>query len=454
MNRERIVVILALIAAVALAAWLALRPTPQTAGPLPTLETPTPLPAPPGPPVHLTAEQDHARLMKLLKLTSLRSGVTPQTANADEAKANPYPDLPDPLKLDDGKPVDTSDAWWRQRRQEIADAVERQVYGAMMGGVAVNWTPSQSTPQTVGGVAAVTMLVVGHAAAQEGGAPITATVTMTVTLPANAKGPVPVILLLSSPKADAQPSTWREQVLARGWGAAVLDVTSVQADSGAGLTDGVIGIATKGQPRKATDWGVLRAWAWGASRAVDFFESDSRFDSAQIGIAGHSRYGKAALVAMAFDPRFAVAYISSSGAGGAALMRRHFGEQIENLAGVNEYHWFGANLLQYAGKLTPKDLPVDAHDLFALAAPRPIFVSAGSNGDNWVDPKGMFMAEAAASPVYKLLGKTGLASDTMPPVGTADDAGELAFRQHDQGHTMEPNWPYFLTFAARYLHTK
>jgi hypothetical protein len=454
MNRERIVIILALVATIGVAAWLALRPAPQPLAQIPPFDAPTPLPAPVGPPVHLSAEQDHARIMKLLNLTALRPGVTPETANADEAKANPYPDLPDPLKLDDGKPVTSPDIWWRQRRQEIADALERQVYGSPMANVPLTWGPPQSAPETVGGVPAVTLHVTGQAATQAGGVPITAAMAMTVTLPAKTKGPVPVILLLSSPQADATPSTWREQVLARGWAAAELDVTSVQADSGAGLTDGIIGIATQGQPRGIRDWGVLRAWAWGASRAVDFFESDSRFDATQIGIAGHSRYGKAALVAMAYEARFAVAYISSSGAGGAAPMRRHFGEQIENLAGVGEYHWFGLELLKYAGKLTPKDLPVDAHDLFALAAPRPVFVSAGSNGDNWVDPKGMFMAEAAASPVYKLLGKIGLASDTMPAVGTADDAGELAFRQHDQGHTMEPNWPYFLKFASRYLHAK
>ena len=459
MSRSRVVVILLVAIVAAAALWFALRPTAPPPPPPrvahkspPVTRFPVMGPAPEVllPPVHATAIQDHARILKLLHLAALRPGVSPATANADENKANPYPDLPDPLKLANGTPVTTPDMWWQQRRQEIADTLEYEVYGRSYGAGLGGWQADVGTPETIGGIPAVTRHL---AAVVAGPNAIHTTLKLTVTLPAGAHKPVPVILLLSTEKAEADnPSTWRAQVLAKGWGAAMLDVTSVQADDGAGLTEGVIGVVSKGQPRALVDWGVLRAWAWGASRAVDAFEGDPAIDAAQVGIAGHSRYGKAALVAMAYDPRFVVAYISSSGAGGAALLRRRFGEQIENLAGVGEYHWFGAAFLKYAGKLTPKDLPVDAHDLFALAAPRPVFVSAGANGDDWVDPKGMFMAEAAATPVYRLLGKTGMAAAAMPPAGTAADAGELAFRQHSEGHTMAPNWPYFLQFASRFIH--
>jgi len=447
-SRSRIAIILLAAIAASAAFWFALRP----AAPPPMVPFPDTRPKPEVllPPAHLTAAQDHARILKLLHLTALRPGVTPASANTDEMKANPWPDLPDPLKLANGTPVTTADMWWQQRRQEIADALEYEVYGRSYGAGPVAWQPDAGTPETIGGIAAVTRHLTAVVA---GRSAIRATLKLTVTLPARAHRPVPVILLLSTDKAEADhPSTWRAQVLAKGWGAAMLDVTSVQADDGAGLTEGVIGVVSNGQPRELVDWGVLRAWAWGASRAVDAFENDQAVDAAQVGIAGHSRYGKAALVAMAYDPRFVVAYISSSGAGSAALLRRRFGEQIENLAGVGEYHWFGGAFLKYAGKLTPKNLPVDAHDLFALAAPRPVFVSAGANGDDWVDPKGMFMAEAAATPVYRLLGKTGMDVTAMPPPGTAADSGELAFRQHSEGHTMAPNWPYFLRFASRFIH--
>ena len=248
--------------------------------------------------------------------------------------------------------------------------------------------------------------------------------------------------------------TWQQQVLAKGWGYASYIPTSVQADNGAGLTEGIIGLANKGQPRSLDDWGALRAWAWGASRALDYFETDKAVDAKHVGITGHSRYGKAALIAMAYDPRFAVGYISSSGEAGAKLYRRNWGEQIGNIAGTGEYHWVDGNFLKYDGPLSVADLPVDAHDLIALCAPRPVFVSAGAAaaGDGWVDAKGMFMAEVAAGPVYKLLGKKDLGTTEFPPIETTLISGDLAFRQHTGGHTPAPNWPTFIEFASRYLH--
>jgi hypothetical protein len=177
-------------------------------------------------------------------------------------------------------------------------------------------------------------------------------------------------------------------------------------------------------------------------------------DAKQVGLEGHSRYGKATLVAMAYDPRFAIAYVSSSGEGGAKLYRRNWGETLETVASSGEYHWMAGNFLKYAGPLTVADLPVDAHELIALCAPRPVFISAGTleKGDGWVDAKGMFMAAAAAGPVYTLLGGKDFGTETFPPVGTSLIAGDIAFRQHTEGHTDAPNWPTFLMFASRYLH--
>lgn len=154
----------------------------------------------------------------------------------------------------------------------------------------------------------------------------------------------------------------------------------------------------------------------GEPGVLDYFETDKTVNAKQVGITGHSRYGKAALIAMAYDQRFAIGYISSSGEAGAKLFRRNFGEQIGNVAGTGEYHWMAGNFLKYAGPLTENDLPVDAHELIGLCAPRPIFIGAGAtNGDGWVDAKGMFMAAVAAGPVYKLLRKTGLGSNAFPP---------------------------------------
>jgi hypothetical protein len=417
------------------------------------------------PPVTLTAEQDHQRLMNLLHITALRQGAdgnhpdAPNAANYDEAKANPYPALPDPLIMNNGKRVKTSKIWWTKRRPEIVEYFDREIYGRVPAQPpGVSWEVRRTDKEIVEDVGVVTKHLVGHV--DSASYPqVIVNIELSLTTPAKATGPVPVIMELSfvpRPGAPAMPQppgpSWHKQLLDKGWGYASLIPTSIQADNGAGLTQGVIGLCNKGQPRKLDDWGALRAWAWGASKAMDYFETDRAVAAGDVGIEGHSRYGKAALIAMAYDPRFAIAYVSSSGEGGAKLHRRNWGELLENVAGTGEYHWMAGNFLKYAGPLHWNDLPVDSHELIALCAPRPVFIGAGATkGDGWADAKGMFMAEAAAGPVYKLLGKKDLGSSDFPAIETPLIDGDLGFRQHSGGHTPAPNWPTFLDFASRYL---
>ena len=419
----------------------------------------------------MTAEQDHQQMMGQLHITSLRPGpsgnpAAPNAANADEAKANPYSSLPDVLTLTDGTKVTTPDQWWHQRRPQLVELFDREVYGRVPAHVPpVTWAVTKTATGTDGEIATTTKTLVGHVdnAADPS---IAVDIALTLTTPTDAPGPVPVVMEFgftgfpgprrrpaASAPAPAGP-TWQHQVLARGYGYAILIPTSVQADTGAGLTRGIIGLCNRGQPRKPDDWGALRAWAWGASRAVDYFETDPAVNAKQVAIEGLSRYGKAALVTMAYEPRLAVGFIGSSGAGGAKLSRHVFGEQVENVASTAEYHWMAGNFLKYAGPLTPADLPVDAHELIALCAPRPTFISVGSPfvEGNWVDDRGQWMAAVAASPVWTLLGAKGLPQTEMPPIGQALIGGDLAWRQHEGGHTTGPNWPTFLIFAARYLH--
>ncbi|MGH9742570.1 MAG: hypothetical protein ACRD51_09475, partial [Candidatus Acidiferrum sp.] len=426
----------------------------------------------PGAPVHLTAEQDHQRLMDLLHIKSLRRGAdgdpkSPNAANYDEAKADTGAKLPDPLRLNNGKEVTTAKEWWTKRRPEIVEDFDLEIYGRVPRKTPkVTWEVASLARGMNGGVPVITKKLVGHVDNSADPA-ITVNIDLTLTTPANARGPVPVMMWLSfSPEFMAaiakrfpemmresqKGPTWEQQVLKKGWGYAVLIPTSIQADNGAGLTEGIIGLVNEGQPRGLEDWGALRAWAWGASRAMDYFETDKAVDARQVGIGGHSRYGKAALVTMAYDRRFAIGYISSSGAGGAALYRRNFGEQIGNVAGTGEYHWMAGNFLKYAWPLTPSDLPVDSHELIALCAPRPVFISGGAiKGDGWVDPHGMFLAAAGAGPVYRLLGKKDFGTTVFPPIETPLIDGDIAFRQHTGGHTPGPNWPTFLEFASRYI---
>lgn len=429
----------------------------------------------PAPPVQLTAEQDHQRLMDLLHITSIRRGAdgdpkSPNAANYDESKAGSLENLPDPLKLNNGKPVTSPSMWWDQRRPEIVELFDREIVGRVPKNVPkVNWEVLSASNEKNGDFPVVTKKLAGHV--DNSAYPLVSVdIQLTLTTPANATGPVPVIMELSlSPEAiaafrkrftEAQLAAftdkgipWQQQVLAKGWGYASYIPVSVQADNGAGLTSGIIGLVNKGQPRGLEDWGVLRAWAWGASRALDYFATDKAVDAKRVGLEGHSRYGKTVLIAMAYDQRFAVAYVSSSGESGAKLYRRNFGEQIGNIAGAGEYHWMAGNFIKYDGPLTENDLPVDSHELIALCAPRPLFIGAGTlaAGDGWVDAKGMFLAEAAAGPVYRLLGKKDLGTSEMPPLETPLLEGDLAFRQHSAGHVTGPNWPTFISFASRYL---
>jgi hypothetical protein len=413
-------------------------------------------------------------MMDLLGIKELRPGASgsanaPNAANYDESKADLYPNLPDALVLNNGKPVTSAKAWWSERRPQIVELFDREILGRVPANLPrVTWEVVSTTPEKNGDVDVITKRLVGHVDNSADPA-IVVNIDLTLTTPAHAAGPVPVMMEFGfsrefmeamarrfpQPAAGAAPAgpTWQQQVLARGWGYAELVPTSVQPDNGAGLAEGIIGLANKGQPRKPEDWGALRAWAWGASRALDYFETDPSVDAKQVGIEGHSRYGKAALVAMAYEPRLAIGYISSSGESGAKLYRHIFGEEIGNVAAASEYHWMAGNFLKYDGPLTIADLPVDAHELIALAAPRPVFISGGATqGDGWVDAKGMFLAAVAAGPVYKLLGKKDLGTTVFPPIETPLIDGDVAFRQHSGGHTPAPNWPTFLEFASRYLH--
>jgi hypothetical protein len=441
---------------------------------------------PPNPNAQATAD-DHKNMMQQLGIKALRPGPSgnesaPNHANYDESLANPYPDLPDPLKLKNGQKVTTADQWNKLRRPEIVEDFDREVLGRVPKNVPkVTWTVAETVNATVGTYPVIGKRLIGHL--DNSAFPdITVDIQMQVITPANARGPVPVMMMFGGrglpqlsppppaggrgfpapPPGSDPPAT--EQLIADGWGYVSINPGSIQADNGAGLTKGVIGLVNKGQPRKPDDWGSLRAWAWGAARGLDYLETDKAVDAKHVGIEGVSRYGKAALVTMAYDPRFAVVLVGSSGEGGAKLHRRNWGEAVENLTGSGEYHWMAGNFLKYGtadstfGSKTAADLPVDAHELIALCAPRPTFISYGvpEKGDaKWLDHQGSYMAAVAAGPVFRLLGAKDLGTsdnyktEKMPAVNIAMLDGQLAWRQHDGGHTDGPNWKYFIPWADK-----
>lgn len=412
------------------------------------------------------AEADRRAMLDRLKIPDTRPGAdgfnrdAPNAANYDEAKAG-NPELPPLLRFPDGVPVRTASDW-KRRRAEIVELFDREIYGRVPATAPrIDWRVVEEERATEAGLNVIKRWLEGTAD-NSAWPRASAKIALRYTLPAERRGKVPVILSFGFPEGFRFPGPPRppepapsatEQLLRAGFGHAVLVASSIQADNGGLLGDGVIGIALRGRPRAPEDWGVLRAWAWGASRALDALAKDPKVDWTRVGIEGLSRYGKAALVAMAYDQRFAIGFIGSSGAGGAALYRRNFGERIGNLAARGEYHWFAGNFLKYAGPKTEFDLPVDAHMLIALAAPRPIFVGAGTveTGDGWVDPKGNFLAAAAASPAWELLGKRGLSDTRYPPVLAPVVEGAIGWRQHQGGHNNRDNWPTFIDFARARL---
>ncbi|HEY6446825.1 MAG TPA: acetylxylan esterase [Acidobacteriaceae bacterium] len=476
----------------------------------------------------MTAEQVQKNMMDQLGIQALRPGPSgdehaPNHANYDESKANPYPNVPDALTLTDGQKVTTPEMWWKQRRPQIVDLYEREVYGRVPAKVPkVTWRVTAVDHEMIGFRPVIAKDLIGHVDNAADPA-IKVEIHMTLVTPLGAKGPVPVLMMFgpagfpapNEPRGDDMarinagmkallvqqdpslakvfadhpawepmkntpftfpqlnedgglPNTW--QLINDGWGFALFDPASVQADDGAGMTRGIIGLVNKGQPRTPEQWGALRAWAWGAGRGLDYLESDASVDAKHVGIEGVSRYGKAALVTMAFDQRFAMVLVGSSGKGGATLLRRNYGEAVESLTGCESY-WMAGNFLKYGaseakfGSMNPGDLPVDSNELIALCAPRLTFISYGipEKGDaHWLDHRGSWMATVAASPVWTLLGVPGLSGSgftvgsdpltaPMPAVNQGLLGGKLAWRQDDGGHTDAPNMRWFLQWADGFI---
>ena len=414
---------------------------------------------------------DHRHMMDQLGIRALRPGESGQNQERfTEEKANPCHDtMPDVLTMKGGARV-TRPEQWAARRAEIVEDFEREVYGRIPPNVPkVTWEVTATTDGDSGGISTVTRTLVGHAD-NAAWPQISVNIAASFTVPAGTTEPVPMMLEFGfgggfgGGRGGRGGPSWTQQAIANGWGYGFVNPGSIQADRGGmSLRQGIIGLTNKGEPRRPDQWGALRAWGWGVSRLIDFFEAnpDVKVHPKKVGIEGVSRFGKAALVAAAFDERIAVAFVASSGEGGAKLHRHIFGEAIENLTGKGEYHWMAGNFLKYGASdpcMTAADLPVDSHELIALCAPRPCFISYGvPPGDPpWVDARGSFMAGVLAGPVYELLGRKSFGTpgnyltDPMPPVGTLI-GGELAWRQHEGGHTSGPNWPAFFEWIGRYI---
>jgi hypothetical protein len=372
---------------------------------------------------------------------------TGHVSNYSEDKVAAYT-LPDPLLTSDKRRVTTAEMWVKQRRPEILKYYREEIYGAVPENAPkVTWEVAETDENARKGTA-VMRRVVGKMGDKKDGPKM----TLTVYTPAKATGPVPVLLNLTFGAGGGRPPggfDLVEETLGRGWAYAGLGYTDIQPDRPDRWKDGVIGLTLKeGQTKPAAnEWGTISAWGWGLSRAIDYFETDKSINAKQVAITGASRLGKTVLWASAQDERVAAVFAAVPGEMGASLIRRDWGETLDDMAERFGYQ-FAGNLQKYVGKWN--DLAVDQHMLIALSAPRPVFVSGGVK-DQWSDPKGQFLALVAAGPVYRLLGAKDLGVTEMPALDKPVADGSLAYHYHSSGHTVLPDdWKIFFAFADRH----
>ncbi len=402
----------------------------------------------------VAAETGPARPKQDAKGNPIRYAATGHASNYNETHVGNYV-LPDPLVLANGRPVRDAATWSNVRRPELIAVYEREIFGAVPAGAPSVRAEVVATEADALGGKAVRKHIVLHFGAGERAVAL----NVSLYVPAKAAQPAPVVLqlLFSNPPGipqlakmpfnDAVPA---EQIVGRGYAYAAFRYTEAQADNAKTFEGGVQALAYgPGQTRPAAgEWGTIAAWAWISSRVLDYLETEPTVDAKRVALVGHSRLGKTVLWAGARDPRFAAVFASCSGEMGASLARRDYGESVDDVA-ANFPWWLVATFPKYAGRWN--ELPVDSHTVIALNAPRPVFVTGGTE-DQWADPHGEFLAVVAAGPVYRLLGTKDVGSTVLPALDVPLISGSLGFLYHTGKHVItDGDWRAFFEFTGRHF---
>lgn len=379
-------------------------------------------------------------------------------------------ELPDPLVMLDGKRVTTKEQWFNERRPELKKLFEHYMYGEFPAPVKVEATAEHADPQALGGKATLKDITLTLGGKHK--------LHLLLVVPNKRNGPVPVFVGLNfagnhaalPDKAIRLPTSWMygnrkgvknhratdegrgaetdtwaiEQTIDRGFAVALVYAGDIEPDD-KDIRRGVQAVFDQG--KSPTAWGTIAAWAWGIHRVIDYLVTLPEIDGTRIVVVGHSRLGKTALLAGAFDERIAVVMPHQAGMGGTAPNRGTVGESVKRI-NTSFPHWFNGNYKQFND--APEKLPFDQHCLVALCAPRPVLFT-NAKEDSWANPDGQFQVLQAADPVYRFLGLGGLEAKTQPELGQLTD-GRLGYWMRDGKHSMtREDWKVFVDYAAKHL---
>ena len=362
--------------------------------------------------------------------------------------------IPELLVMQDGRPVRDVEDWTTGRRPEILELYRSHVYGRspVDRPDSLTYDVVETRDDALGGSAVGRRIRIGYVGPGGQGA-----IDLTAFTPKAAAGPAPLFLLICNravedlglDRTELSPFWPVEEIVARGYATAAFQVADVDPDYFDDFQNGVHGIFDDPDaPRPPDAWGTIAAWAWGASRAIDYFEEAPDIDTTRVAIIGHSRGGKTALWCGAQDKRVALAISNSSGCTGAAIARRRMGETVADI-NTRFPHWFCGNYRQFNDR--EDDLPIDQHMLIALMAPRPVYIASATD-DAWADPEGEFLGGIYAQPVYDLFDLPGLESAEMPPADTPVHDGRIGYHIRTGGHDLtEYDWRCYLDYANRWM---